>query len=321
MTRYHLRDHARMFAAHARNEAYDAALRTVVRPGSIVLDIGTGCGLFALLACRHGAARVYAVETEASISIARDLAAENGVADRITFINQRSTEVTLHERADVVVADIRGVLPLAGGAVTSLIDARERLLKPGGAIVPRRDILRATVVSAPRIYCQAVDVWSSSALGLSTAAARAAAIHQLVPVDGSDVTELADPIDMAAIDYRTVTSPSVAATGTWLVSPGAAHGVAIWFGAELADGIGYRSGPGSGDELYGVAFLPWPQAVTFAANTTVAMDLRADWVNGSYVWSWYTRIGGADPVLRFEQSTFRGGPISMDRLRAVAGPA
>ena len=321
MTRYQLRDHARMFAARARNDAYDAALRAVVRPGSIVLDIGTGCGLFALLACRHGAGRVYAVETEPSISIARELATENRVADRITFIQQRSTEVTLPERVDVTVADIRGVLPLAGSAVTSLIDARERLMKPGGAIVPRRDIIQATVVSAPQIYAKAVDVWSSGALGLSTAAARASAIHQLVPVDATDVTGLADPIDLAAIDYRTIATPSVAATGSWLVSSGTAHGLALWFEAELADGIGYRSGPGSGDELYGVAFLPWPQAVTFTATTAVTVDLRADWINGSYVWTWRTTIGGADPLLRFEQSSFRGGPISMDRLRTVAGPA
>ena len=321
MTRYQLRDHARMFAAYARNDAYDAALRAVVRPGSIVLDIGTGCGLFALLACRHGAARVYAVETEPSISIARELATENRVADRITFIHQRSTEVTLPERVDVTVADIRGVLPLAGSAVTSLIDARERLLKPGGAIVPRRDILQATVVSAPQIYSKAVDVWSGGgALGLSTAAARAAAIHQLVPADATDVTELADPVDIAAIDYRTVATPSVAATGTWLVSAGTAHGLALWFEAELADGISYRSGPGSGDELYGLAFLPWPQAVTLTATTAVAVDLRADWINGSYVWTWRTTIGGADPMLRFEQSTFRGGPIALDRLPAVACP-
>jgi type I protein arginine methyltransferase len=289
-------------------------LRAVIRPGSIVLDIGTGCGLFALLACRHGAARVYAVETEPSISIARELAAENRVADRITFIHSRSTEVTLPERVDITVADIRGILPLAGGAVTALIDARERLMKPGGAIVPRRDMLRATVVSAPHIYSQAVDVWSSGAFGLSTAAARAAAIHQVVPVDATDVTELADPVDMAAIDYRTIVTPSVAATGAWFVSAGIAHGLALWFEAELADGISYRSGPNSGDELYGVAFLPWPQAVTFSATTAVAVNLRADWINGSYVWTWRTTIGGADPMLRFEQSTFRGGPIALDRL-------
>jgi protein arginine N-methyltransferase 1 len=321
MTRYHLRDHARMFAARARNDAYDAALRAVVRPGSVVLDIGTGCGLFALLACRAGAARVYALETEPSISIARELATENRVSDRITFIQQRSTEVTLPERVDVVVADIRGVLPLAGGAVASLIDARERLMKRGGAIIPQRDILRGAVVSAPQVYAKVVDVWSGNALGLSTAAARAAATQQLVPVEATDVTALADPIGMATIDYRDIAAPSVSATGTWTVSPGAAHGLALWFEAELADGVGYRSGPGSGDDLYGVAFLPWPQPATFTATTAVVIDLRADWIGGAYVWTWRTSIAGPDSRLQFEQSTFQGGPISMDRLQTAARPA
>jgi protein arginine N-methyltransferase 1 len=280
----------------------------------VVLDIGTGCGLFALLACRAGAARVYALESEPSISIARELAAENRVSDRITFIQQRSTEVTLPERVDVMVADIRGVLPLAGSAVASLIDARERLLKPGGTIVPRRDTLRACVVAAPEIYRNVIEVWSTGAFGVSTRAARDAAIHQLVPVDAIDVTGLAAPIDLAVIDYRTVSTPSVAARATQVVPAGTAHGLALWFEAELGDGISYRTGPGSGDELYGVAFLPWPEPVTFTAATAVGIDLRADWIGGAYVWTWRTAIEAVDAQPRFEQSTFRGGPISMERL-------
>jgi protein arginine N-methyltransferase 1 len=304
-----------MFAAQARNEAYDAALRAVIHPASVVLDIGTGCGLFALLACRAGAARVYAIESEPSISIARELAIENRVSDRITFIEQRSTDVTLPERVDVVVADIRGVLPLAGGAVASLIDARERLMKPEGTIVPRRDTLQATVVAAAEIYRNVIDVWSRGALGVSTRAAREAAVQQLVPVDATGVTGLAAPMDLAVIEYRSIASPSVVAAGAQIVPPGTAHGLALWFEAELADGIRYRTGPGSGDELYGVAFLPWPQPVTFTAATTVGIELRADWIGGAYVWTWRTTISAGEAGPRFEQSTFRGGPISMDRLR------
>jgi predicted RNA methylase len=59
---YHLLDFGMMLGHTERIEAYACAERSV-GPDSVVLDIGTGAGLFALLACRLGARRVYVAET------------------------------------------------------------------------------------------------------------------------------------------------------------------------------------------------------------------------------------------------------------------
>ena len=37
-----------------RMSAYARALQQAVTPGSVVVDIGTGTGVFALLACQYG---------------------------------------------------------------------------------------------------------------------------------------------------------------------------------------------------------------------------------------------------------------------------
>ena len=144
--------YAHMTADRTRVEPYAAALRAVVRPGSVVLDLGAGTGVFALYAARLGARKVYAVDPADAVRIGRELARENGVAGRVEFIQDLSTRVTLPERADVIVWDIRGALPAFREVVATLADARARLLAPGGVLVPRRDVLLAAPIEAPEAW-------------------------------------------------------------------------------------------------------------------------------------------------------------------------
>ena len=150
MQRYSAAGHGAMVADRARVEGYARAIERAVRPGDAVLEIGTGTGLFAVLACRAGARRVYAIETDDIVEVARANAAANGVADRIEFFHAMSTEVELPERVAVIVSDLRGVLPLYEGHLESVIDARARFLAPGGRLVPRRDRLFLRSPRRPR---------------------------------------------------------------------------------------------------------------------------------------------------------------------------
>src|SRR5580765_8329348 len=108
---YTVADYGAMIVDPVRMDRYVRALERAIKPGAVVIDIGTGTGIFALLACRFGARRVYAIEPDDAIQVAREIAAANGCADRIEFIQAMSTQVTLPERADVIISDIGGVLP------------------------------------------------------------------------------------------------------------------------------------------------------------------------------------------------------------------
>src|SRR5688572_33292764 len=107
---YNFNDYRSMITDTVRMNAYTEALRRAVKPGDIVLDIGTGTGIFALLASQFGASRVYALEPNENIQAAKRLARENGVSERTRFIRDISTNVTLEERADVNISDLRGLL-------------------------------------------------------------------------------------------------------------------------------------------------------------------------------------------------------------------
>ena len=123
----------------ARNERFSVALAACC-PGSRVLDVGTGADLnWALESIRQGACHVDAVEViEQSYRAAEKTLAQAGRQDSITLHHALSTEPDLAVRADVCVGEVIGSVAGAEGAAAVMVDVRERLLGPGGVIVPHR---------------------------------------------------------------------------------------------------------------------------------------------------------------------------------------
>jgi protein arginine N-methyltransferase 1 len=101
-----------MIANRIRMDAFARVLRGAIRPAAVVMDIRTGPGVMAILACQLGASRVYAIEPNEIIPIAREIAAANHCADKIVFFGDLSTKVTIPVLADVMVSDMEGILPL-----------------------------------------------------------------------------------------------------------------------------------------------------------------------------------------------------------------
>src|SRR6266851_2849998 len=149
---YSLETYGSMMADRVRLTAYREALRRAVRPGAVVADIGCGGGIFSLMACRAGARRVFAMETDPIIAVAREAAAAHGFLDRIVFLAGNSARLEIPERADVVVSDVRGVLPHFGRSMATIMDARKRFLAPGGAIIPQQDSVWAALSRASSFY-------------------------------------------------------------------------------------------------------------------------------------------------------------------------
>src|SRR5215469_2775952 len=176
---YSLGGYGSMVADRVRVEAYAQALRKTVRAGSVVLELGTGPGIFAVLACQLGASRVYAIEPSEIIQVAREVAAANGCTDKIEFFEEFSNRVTLPSRADVIVSDLRGVLPLFERHIPAIVDARRRFLAPGGTLIPRKDTLWAAIVEAPQPYSELVDPWDDNPFGQDLSMARRLAVNNV----------------------------------------------------------------------------------------------------------------------------------------------
>ena len=285
-----------MLADQVRMDPYALALKKVVKPGCVVLDIGTSIGIHALLACKFGARQVYAIEPNEVIDLAQELARSNGYADRITFIQDFSTNVTLPELADVIVSDLRGVLPLFEEHIPSIIDARQRHLASQGILIPKKDRLWLAVIEAPATYKSLLASWDDP-YGFDMEPAKQMVLNQWQH-DDTDLIRSVDlitqPTNWAVLDYYTIGQPDVNSGDIVQTSTrdGLAHGLLIWFDAELFKGIGFSNGPQQKKiaAVYGRGFFPFLEPVSVVTSDVFKVNIQATLNQGGYDWHWQTCV-------------------------------
>lgn len=315
MSTYSLSAYAGMLSDPVRVEAYEAALREAITPGCTVLEIGTGPGYFAVLACRMGAGLVHAVEPDDTIQVARELAESNGVADRIVFHQRMSTRIDLAEPADVLFSDLRGVLPLFQLHLPTIVDARARLLRPGGSQIPRRDRIWAAPAMAPKLHGECVRPWGANDRDLDLTQTSRRLANTWIKARLTPEQLAAEPQLWTALDYASIRDTNVSSVMEWTIDRDCTlHGLGAWFDTELTEAFGFSNAPDAPRALYGQVFMPFAESLECEAGETVLVDLRAHLVNDDYVWEWRTQHRDT----RFSQSTFAGTVLSAERLRRGA---
>jgi len=321
-TEYSLSGYSEMIADAVRMDAYHRALAATIRPGAVVLDIGAGTGILSLIACKLGARKVYAVEPSDALAVGIELARANGCSDRIEFLQASSFDVTLPQRADVMVSDLRGVLPLHGRHIASVADARRRLLASGGAQIPRRDTLHAQLVSDAALHEQTLGAWKPGTIGLDLSPGRRWAVNRCRKVNLSKDALIGAPQALFTLDYETTADENARGNAEWTAQRDVtAHGLAVWFDAVLAEGVELSNAPGRPRSIYGQMFFPFHEPVSLARNDVVTITFAAHLVERDYVWQWHTTVRDPAGQVRhqFRQSSFQGTPVNPARLGRRAG--
>ena len=318
---YSLNGHGEMLADDLRTGAYVDAIRKSVKPGAVVLDIGTGTGLFAMIACQAGARRVYAIEPDAVIDVARQMASANALGHSIEFIQALSTQVTLPEPVDVIVSDLRGVLPFFQGHIPAISDARRRFLKPGGVQIAQKDTIWLSCIEAPELHESITAPWTGSPYGLAMTAVLDLTLNQWRRADIEAGQMITPPQCCGEIDYETVEETGFRASVSVRANRnGTCHGVGVWFDSLLADGVQLSNSPDAPRLIYGKAFFPWPRPIPIEKGDSINVDLKCELVDGEYVWVWESSLRparGAGAV-HFRQSEFFGQPLSLAQIKRLS---
>ena len=277
--------HDSMLADVQRTESFLKAIMATVKAGDVVVDIGSGTGVLSMFAAMAGARMVYAIEREPIIHVAREIAATNGLADKITFIEGSSEDVELPELADVVVSETVGSIGLDEGIMVWAADARRRLAKPDAAFIPSQVDVRAALVDVPRDF-EPINRWSNRLLTLDFSALRRIVVNSVMWAEISPAAVMSEASTMirGAVGSYSLETESAEA---FVRKDGVVHGIGVWFTADLAPGITISNAPPNGVPSWDQGLLAVDEPFSVSRGDTVPIELVASY-DGSQ-WDW--RVG------------------------------
>ena len=239
-----------------RNEAFANGLAVTLRSGDVALDVGTGTGILSVMASRVVGAspgRVDALEEFGpSAVIARRVVEHNGVADRVRVIQRRSDEHDVTgEKYDVVFSELLDSSLIGEGWLGVVRDAKRRLLREDGRVLPRRARVYARLVECAEAfeYYSPTSRPSASPPNVSHAAEAPAVIwcdesqQAHAKAWRRTMRAVSDDVIIAEMDFENL--PDEGAEPVWRkplgAIPGAygrAHAVLTWWEIDLdQDGI------------------------------------------------------------------------------------
>ena len=319
---YTIADYIGMIADEPRTGAYVRALRSVITPDSVVLDLGAGFGYFAILAATRGARHAYAVETEDAIGLGPSLAKINGVSDRVTFLQGDSRRVSLPERANVLVEDVRGVLPLNRERIKLLADARARLLTPDARWVAVRDHLWAAPSRRPDAMQRRLETAGPDVHGVDLRTLRPYTMDVRRNGKPQEDDLLLPGALLGTLDLSTVSEPYFEGCARWKVeAPIALDGFAVWFDAELAGGERFSSRPGPQQTVHGCLYVPLTTRLDAPAGSELSLRFCGVPVGEDYAWVWESAVGdgnGRVTVQTSRQASFGTIALTPARLAAMS---
>lgn len=273
-----------------RNEALAKAVKDIVRPGDIVVDLGAGTGFLSVLACKAGAKRVYAIERQGIADVAQRVAEANGVADRIVLIRKSSLKVKLPEKADVLISETLGHVGIDEDIVRYVSDGRRRFLKAGGKIIPSDIQVLAVPVESNE---DGPGLWDQKFCGVdySPIVEGSFTAPMLVRLRSRNGF-LSEPKELLQVDlYRDRSFTEETSAEFEVVRSGRLHGFLVFFRSSAAPGAVMTNEVAGNTCNWDQGFLPAHKTTPVVEGQRISLTVRF----GGYLfpdWKWSYNVSG-----------------------------
>jgi type II protein arginine methyltransferase len=262
-----------------RNRAYRQAIEALVTPETVVIEAGTGSGLFAMFAARAGARHVYTSENDPQVAaIARENIARNGFADRITLHECPYEDLKIGDqlpcRGDLFLHEFVSAEFLVAKMAPMLGALRADILTPEAPILPQGFRSLGMLVGGTRFLDQIrvpAQVESLDVSGINLFASASLELPGPVAIE----MPLSAPQTLAAYDMLTDASaaPAVREVSVRATADGTATGLLRWIAHDFPDGSAYENRPDL-DCNWSPVFWPFDRAVTLRAGETVTLRVE-----------------------------------------------
>ncbi len=276
-SRYEL--HRSFLGDTIRNDLYAAAITDAVKPGSHVLDLGSGTGIWACVAARAGAARVVAVEFSDLVEHCRETVKRAGLGHIVEVVRADIRELDLPREFDVITHELVGGLVWEEDMIELVHIAVSRFLKPGGRVIPHEvRVQMAPWYIADRPYRGG---WPD-VCGLDFGHMYAAELAQWHATRRATTFSHTDPT-LALADLKTV---NVARLGTDTVIPvsigfeavatrkGVATGVLTAMEIDLGNGRVISTSPFEPPTNWGQLYVPAAEVIELDVGDRVRIEVH-----------------------------------------------
>ncbi|MFD3684320.1 50S ribosomal protein L11 methyltransferase [Nocardiopsis sp. NPDC058631] len=272
--------HFSMLNDQGRNTAYRDAIHAQVHSGDLVLDIGTGSGLLALLAAQAGAEHVVSCEADPMIAAtARKIIADAGLADRVTVVDAMSTDLRvgadLPRRADVLVSEVFDCGLLGEGALSTFAHAREALLTDNAVLIPGSARVWGQLVDSPELY-ERNHVGQACGFDVSHFNRFRSLEYFSTYLDTYAHRPLTAPFPLMDFDFHSGDGDTAVAVAPTATDSGRSHAIALWFELDLGAGAVLSNGPHVQGTHWRQAVQTFDQPIATAAGEGIPLLAEHD---------------------------------------------
>ncbi len=269
--------HRRMISDSRRTIAFARAIAEVVRPGSKVLDVGTGTGVLAMLAAKAGAEQVWAIDFAEIVQTAANLVKANGLSDKVKVLRGVAADLELDAKVDVLVSEWLGNFAFVESMLDDLVAARDKNLAEGGVMLPSSVSLFLAPIDDPVLYgSDGPGYWRRPVQGLDFSSLEATELKQAraVQLRLDPGALLSDGANLLTLDLATCQAADPFTNGEASVTvlrDGVLSGFCGWFSAQLSPGVNLDTTPWAPETHWAQTHMTWPPTVVKKGDV---LDLR-----------------------------------------------